>query len=142
MWKSLSRVKLVSRSSRSPILDHMRPARYVVATTVFVLLALAHLHLVASVLLGLGVEPWIIFAGHLLCLIIALAAAVASWQQRMWAWRAIAAYGVAAAVLILSVGPAVQLRSEERTGLWFGAAAVLALAAVGAWWLRRPPRAR
>lgn len=119
-----------------------RPTRFLIASVVFVLLALSHLHLVASVLLGYGSEPGVIFAGHLVSLVTALTAAVAAWRRRVWAWRAVAAYGVATSLLILSVGIALELLPEERTGLWFGAAAVLALAVAGAWGLRRVPEPR
>ena len=117
------------------------PEMSFVAAGLFILLCLAHGHLVSTVVLGQGTEPAIVFAGHLVCLVLAIICAAAIWRRRLWAWRSVVAYGVALAILILSLGPALQLPSDARVGLWISAGSVVALSSAGAWLLYRSSRA-
>jgi hypothetical protein len=73
----------------------------------------------------------------MVCLATAVVAALSCSRRLAWAWRAVAAYGLAAAILILSIAPALDLPPEGRMGLWLAAAGVFFLAAFGAWHLRR-----
>jgi hypothetical protein len=106
----------------------------------FVLLALAHGHLVATVLQGHGSEPWPIFAGHVVCFGIADAAAVAARRGRGLKWAIVFTYGVAGALLLMVLGPAFGLPQDECTGYVVGAVIVVAVASAGAWRLRRHQR--
>ena len=45
-----------------------------------------------------------------------------------------------AQVLLVPLGPLLDLPADARPGPWTGAAAVLAGAGAGAWYLRRAPR--
>lgn len=114
----------------------MHPKTSWIATGLFILLGLAHLHLVGTVLLGRGTEPGVVFAGHLVCLLLAVACAASIRRRLPWAWRSVVAYGTALAALIVSLGPALHLPADARGGLWIGALGVLALSGAGAWALR------
>src|SRR5690606_27927453 len=118
----------------------MRTWGHRLAAALLVLLGLSHLHLVVSVLIDPGSEPLLLFVGHLVCLTAALVAAVSCWGGLPWAWGAVAAYGLAGAVLSLSLGPVLVLPAGARTGLQPAAAVVLVLAGLGAWRLRRSAR--
>lgn len=71
---------------------------------------------------------------------VALATAVGSWRGSRWSPVAALAYGVITGGMIIGLGPMLDLAPDERSGLPVGAAAVLLLALLAAWYLRRSLR--
>ena len=67
----------------------------------------------------------------------AAATAVGAWIGARWAPVLAAVYGAIAAVMIVSLGPLLDMPLEERDGLWIGGAVVLVVALACAAYLRR-----
>ena len=65
------------------------------------------------------------------------AASWGTWHLRPWAHGAAAAYGLVTAVMLVGLGPLLDLSPEARGSLWMGSALVLALGLTSAWYLRR-----
>ena len=65
------------------------------------------------------------------------AAAWGTWSGARWAPVAAMSYGVVTAVMLVSLGPLLDLAAEEMRGIWTGAAAVLLFGLWAGWYLRR-----
>lgn len=63
--------------------------------------------------------------------------AIAVVRQHRWAHFAIAAWGAIAAAMVVLLEPLGFVDALDRTGLWQGAAAILASAAAMIWYVRR-----
>jgi hypothetical protein len=68
------------------------------------------------------------------------AAAWGSFRATRWAPRATAAYGVVTASMIVALGPILDLEITAMTGLWLGAAVILAFGVASALFLSRVTR--
>jgi hypothetical protein len=66
-----------------------------------------------------------------------IAAAWGTWSGARWASAAAMSYGVITAAMLVSLGPLLDLATEEMRGIWTGAAAVLLFGLWAARYLRR-----
>ncbi len=64
-------------------------------------------------------------------------AGLGAWRSARWAWRPTLAYGVTTSAMVLALEPILQLGTAARGGLRAGAAIVLGLSAMLAWYLHR-----
>jgi hypothetical protein len=103
-----------------------------------VLVALVGLQHAAQAVLGLrGSDPRLLVLEHFDVAIFAFAAAYAVWRNSWWAPWALGVAGAGVAVLIVSLGPLLNMDSVERSGLWIGAASIAVFTALGVWYLAR-----
>lgn len=114
-----------------------RPWGRTALAAVFALLALNALAQVALALLGRADDPGPLVLLQTLVGLAAAAAAWGSWTGARWAPLAAAAYGVVVAGMLLALEPLLDLGAESRGGLRLGAASLLGLSLLAAWWLRR-----
>ena len=114
----------------------------VALSIIFAALALNAWVQVLLVALGRGDDPAALVAMQVLVGVTGLAAAWGSWRGARWAPAAALAYGIATAAMLVSLGPLLDLPAEARPGILAGAAAMLAGAGAGAWYLRRSQRTR
>jgi hypothetical protein len=108
-----------------------------VVAVLFALLALNALNELLSMVSGDSDGPVALAALQALVGVCATAAAVGAWIGARWAPALAAVYGVVAAVMVVSLGPLLEMPAEEAGGLWIGAAVILAFALACAWYLRR-----
>jgi hypothetical protein len=71
---------------------------------------------------------------------LALATTWGAWSGARWSYAAATAYGFAAAGMVASLGPMLDMPLEERDGLWIGAAVILVFSLACSWFLRRSTR--
>lgn len=109
----------------------------VVVGVVLALTSIAHIQLLATVVMGFGEEPGITVAGHAVALPLAVSGAIAVFQAREWAWKVVLSYGGVVAALILSLGQALQLPGRAWFQLIPAATVAFGLAALAAVRLRR-----
>ena len=89
-------------------------------------------------ILGLrGSDPRLLVLEHFDVTIFSCAAVYAVWRNKRWAPWALGVAGAGVAVLIVSLGPLLNMDSVERSGLWAGAASVAVMTALGVWYLAR-----
>jgi Kef-type K+ transport system membrane component KefB len=69
--------------------------------------------------------------------VLATASAVGVWRRSSWSHHAIIAWGLVAAVFVAMLEFLLNLGSDSRAGLLSGAATVLVIAALLAWFARR-----
>ena len=70
----------------------------------------------------------------------AAAASWGSWMGRRWAPVAALGWGIAVAVMLISLEWVLGLGVQARGGLWTGALALFAFSVAAAWWIRRAVR--
>src|SRR5262245_19146463 len=58
------------------------------------------------------------------------------WRGERWAWMAAVAYGVVPASMLGALPFILDLKAEERSGIWTGAGAVLVFSLLCAWYFR------
>jgi hypothetical protein len=114
-------------------------ARMVLAV-VFVLLASSAWWQVVNDVTGANDSPRILTFLQAIVGAMAAAAAWGSWIGARWAPAFALLYGVIAGGMVASLGPMLDLPAESRSGLWFGAAMILAFGLLTAWWLQRSLR--
>jgi hypothetical protein len=111
----------------------------------FGLITLAVARDLLAVAVGWDDEPIEVTLLQLLSLPLAGATALGAWKGKRWAWITALGYGIVTAALFLLLGPLLSLPDEARPALWMSALAILAIAALAAWHLRRitaaPPHA-
>lgn len=119
-----------------------RRVGFVIITAVFAFLALQAWGEVAQVALRRNRLPLALSLLQLVSGGAAYAAAVGTFRRRPWAWRAALAWGIIAGVLVLSVGPLLDLAPEERRGLVMGSLSVLMVGSGLALYLRNTIKRR
>lgn len=77
---------------------------------------------------------------HLDVAIFSFIAAYAMWTDKRWAHWALAVAGAATALLVVSLGPLLNMEPVARRGLWTGAATIALMTAVGVWFVARRRR--
>lgn len=70
----------------------------------------------------------------------AAAASWGSWAGKRWAPAAALGWGIAVAVMLVSLEWVLGLGVQARRGLWTGALVLFAFSVVAAWWIRRAVR--
>jgi len=63
-----------------------------------------------------------------------------AWRDSAPAWIATLVWGALSAILVGTLGPVLELERDAWPGLYYGAAAILAIAACFSWYLRRAAR--
>ena len=86
--------------------------------------------------LGWSDVPFLLGAQQFVIGVLALIGATGAWLGRRWSATFAALYGVLAGVMIVSLGPLLDLPPESKTGLWAGAVVVLCIGGVLASYLR------
>lgn len=82
-------------------------------------------------------DPRALVVEHAIAGVLGLLAAWAVWTGKRWAPWALAIAGVTVALLIVSLGPLLQMGAQERAGLWTGAGTVFVMTLAGVWYVRR-----
>ena len=114
-----------------------RPRGRIVVAVIFSLFALNAWAQVADNLIFGSSDPATLTLLQALVGSTALLAALGSWWGAPWAPAAALAYGVATAVMLVLLGPLLDLRQEETRGVWMGAMSIALLSVGLAWYLRR-----
>src|SRR5688572_22708828 len=110
--------------------------RWILSGT-FLLLSLNAFVQVVMHLLHMNTDPPALMVLQLLTGVAALIAAWATWQSAAHAWIWSLVYGAIQALLLISLGPILNLESEAVPGLWMGAGVMASFAVGSAWYLRR-----
>jgi hypothetical protein len=84
-----------------------------------------------------GGDPRLLRLEHLDVAIFSFVAAYAMWTDKRWAPWALAVAGAATSLLVVSLGPLLQMDSVARKGLSAGAASIAVMTAVGVWFVAR-----
>jgi len=100
------------------------------------LIGMQHLIQALNGLHGSG-DPRLLTLEHCEVAILAFIAVYAIVRGKSWSPWALAVAGAAAAVLVVSLGPLLDMQPVERNGLWAGGASIAVVAALGAWYLAR-----
>ena len=117
------------------------PRRSIGHVIIAVLVAFVGLQHATQAILGLrGTDPRLLVLEHFDVTIFSCAAAYAVWRNKRWAPWALGVAGAGVAVLIVSLGPLLNMDSVERSGLWTGAASVAVMTSLGVWYLARRAR--
>jgi peptidoglycan/LPS O-acetylase OafA/YrhL len=103
----------------------------------FVLLALNGFFEAIRNVASAGDEPLALFWLQLGAGSLALASAVGLWRGARWAPVVLALWGIEAAAMVVSIGPILDLDAQASAGLWPGAACILVIAGLCAWYARR-----
>lgn len=108
-----------------------------IAAAVLLLLSINALAQTALWAIGWNDGPTVLGLEQSASGISSLVAATGAWQGRRWSawWSAL--YGAVTGAMIASLGPVLGLSMEERSGLWPGAAIVVAVGFGIAWYLAR-----
>jgi len=104
------------------------------------LLGVQHLIQAMSGLHG-GGDPLPLAFEHLVVAILSFVATYAIAKGKAWAPWALAIAGLAAAILVVSLGSLLKMDATARNGLWAGGATIAVIAAVGVWYLAKQVRA-
>jgi hypothetical protein len=116
-----------------------------IIAVLFALLGLNALYELLSMVSGRSDGPATLAALQALVGVSAVTTAFGAWIGARWAPALAAFYGVITAVMIVALGPLLDMPAEERGGLLVGGAVVLAFALACAWYLywafnkARPP---
>ena len=106
-----------------------------IVAVLFALLGLNALNELLSMVRGTSDGPITLAALQAAVGLTAIATAFGAWIGARWAPVLAVVYGVIAAVMIVALGPLLDMAVEERGGLLVGAAIVLAFALACAWYL-------
>ena len=117
-----------------------RPVAIWIVAGVFLLLSLNALVQVAMHLMSMNTDPVALALLQLLTGSAALAAAVTTWRRSGSAWIWALVYGATALLLLGSLGPILDLESDEVRGIWIGGGVLAALSVVASWYLRHKTR--
>ena len=111
-----------------------------IAAAILLLLSINGIAQAARWALGWDDNPTILGLEQTASGISALVAATGAWQRRRWSawWSAL--YGAVTGAMIASLGQVLGLSLDERSGLWPGAAIVIAVGFGIAWYLARALR--
>jgi hypothetical protein len=109
----------------------------ILLVAVFTLFGLNAWAQVLHAVMGGGGDPTALVMLQTLVGSAGIAAAWGTWSGARWAPVAAMSYGVATAVMLVSLGPLLDLAAEEMRGIWIGAAAVLLFGLWAGWYLRR-----
>ena len=112
----------------------------IVLAVVFACLALNGFVEVIFAAIGRSHQPAALVALQALVALAGGTAAWGTWAGTRWASAAALLYGLAAAVLVVSLTPILGLPPEASRGLWLGAAACVLFGVWAAWYLRRSLR--
>jgi hypothetical protein len=82
-------------------------------------------------------DPRLLRLEHLDVAIFSFVAAYAMWTEKRWASWALTVAGAATAILVVSLGPLLEMDSVARSGLWIGAASIALMTAIGVWLVAR-----
>jgi hypothetical protein len=111
-------------------------------TVILTLLGANALVQVAMALFGANSDPALLRLLQLVSGLLAVIAAWGTWHRRRWAAWCAFGYGAWTGAMILALGAILELAPDERTGLVFGAVAVLGVGAALAWGIARTQRSR
>jgi len=103
----------------------------------FVLFALDGFAEATRHFLSPGDVPPALFWLQLLAGSLALASSVGLWQRARWGSVAIIAWGIEVATMLVLLAPILHLDAQASAGLWPGAAVMLVIAALCAWYAQR-----
>ena len=114
-----------------------RPVGRWILAGLFLALSLNALVQFVMHLLHMNSDPPALAVLQLLTGTAAFIAARTTWHAspRAWVWSLV--YGAIQAVLLISLGPILDLEREAMPGLWMGAGVMAAFAIGSAWYLRR-----
>ena len=84
-----------------------------------------------------GGAPRLLRLEHIDVAIFSFIAAYALWTDKRWAHWALAVAGAATAMLVVSLGPLLDMDPVARNGLWTGAATIAVMTAMGTWYVAR-----
>jgi hypothetical protein len=116
------------------------PVARVLPAIVFALLAVdAWRQVVADGLIAAH-EPRTLTALKIVVGSAAVAASWGSWAGKRWAPAAALGWGIAVALMLVSLEPVLGLGAQARRGLWTGAMVLLAFSVFAAWWIGRVVR--
>ncbi len=117
-----------------------RPVGHYVVIALFTGLALSALNQVRQGLLRETSTPVTLVMLHVLTGALSTAVAFGVYQRARWTTGVIAAWGIAAAGMVVLLEPILALGSDARSGLLGGAAVIAAIAFCAAWYVRRDSR--
>lgn len=109
----------------------------IILVVIFTLFGLNAWVQVINAIIGGGDDPAALVILQTLVGTAGIAAAWGSWIGARWAPVAAMSYGVVTAAMLVSLGPLLDLATDEMRGIWTGAAAVLLFGVWAAWYLRR-----
>jgi hypothetical protein len=113
---------------------HQRPIGTALLAIFVAIISAVHLLQAFTGALG---DPRALVIEHMIVALLGLVAAWGIWTGKRWAPWALALAGVTVAALIVSLGPLLRMNSQERAGLWTGAATVFVMTLAGVWYVRR-----
>jgi len=110
-----------------------------ITTAIAVVTALIGMQHLIQALSGLhgGGDPRLLTLEHCATAILAFIAVYGIVQGKSWSPWLLALAGASAAVLVVSLGPLLDMQPVERNGLWAGAASIAVVTALGVWYLAR-----
>ncbi|HEX6599837.1 MAG TPA: hypothetical protein VF034_10985 [Gemmatimonadaceae bacterium] len=103
----------------------------------FVLFALDGFAEATRHFLSPGDVPPALFWLQLIAGSLALASAVGLWRRAWWGSIVIIAWGIEVAAMLVLLAPILDLDAQASAGLWPGAAVMLVIAALCAWYAQR-----
>jgi hypothetical protein len=114
-----------------------RPPGVLLLAAFFAAVAASDLWQVAQFMVDRNAELPVLVAVHGVLGLVGAATAAAVWRRSSSAPWLAAAWGVLTAALLVALPSVLGLPPEARSGLWVSAAAVLVVAGLAAWYLRR-----
>ncbi|MFL5607171.1 MAG: hypothetical protein ACJ8AD_12045 [Gemmatimonadaceae bacterium] len=117
-----------------------RPIGRIALAIVFALFAIMAWRQVVLAPLGMTGDPPLLTVLQALIGAAAAAAAWGSWMGARWAPWAALSYGLVTAVMLIALGPLLDLPIDARRGIWTGAVSVVLLALAAGWYLGRANR--
>jgi hypothetical protein len=117
-------------------------ARTWITTAIAIVTALIGVQHLFQALTGMhgGGDPRLLTVEHGDVAILSFVAVYAIAKGKWWAPWALAVAGLAAAALVVSLGPLLRMDPVERNGLWAGGGSIAAVTALGVWYLARRAR--
>ena len=117
-----------------------RPIGRILLTIVFALLAIQAWVQVVLVPLSLTGDPMVLTLLQAVIGIAATAAAIGAWAGAWWSPWAALFYGLVTAVMLIALGPLLDLPAESRHGIRIGAVSAVLLGLAAGWYLGRAGR--
>lgn len=114
-----------------------RPASHLVVMVPYALIGANALNEARAQLFGAADAPRSLLALQLLMATASIIVVVGVWTRAWWTVRAILAWGVIAAGMLMLLEPILQLGPEVRPGMAIGAAILAFMAIATAWFIRR-----